>query len=108
MLAFVRARLVLFSVPKTGTTALESALAGRAELILRSRPEIKHLNLRQYHAHVAPILRMIPGQRFETVAVIRDPVDWLGSWYRYRSRADLVGRPNSTAHVSFDRFVEDY
>ncbi|MBR9863840.1 MAG: hypothetical protein GYB24_10410 [Rhodobacteraceae bacterium] len=40
--------------------------------------------------------------------MIREPVDWLGSWYRYRSREELNGTPNSTANVSFDEFVAAY
>lgn len=108
MLGFVAPRLVLLSVPKTGTTALEDALTPQAQLILRARPEIKHLTLRQYHASVEPLLQAIPGPAFRTIAVIRDPLSWLGSWYRYRARPQLDGRPNSTAGLSFERFVADY
>ncbi|WP_432677506.1 hypothetical protein [Nioella aestuarii] len=42
----------------------------------------------------------------ELVAVMREPIDWLGSWYRYRSRPQLDGKPNSTAGLSFDDFVD--
>jgi hypothetical protein len=44
----------------------------------------------------------------ETLAVIREPVSWLGSWYRYRQRPFLSGRPVSTEGLSFDQFVEAY
>lgn len=108
MLAFVAPRLVLLSVPKTGTTALESALAAHAQLVMRARPEIKHLTLRQYGQHVAPLLDTIPGKRFRTIAVVREPVSWLGSWYRYRARPQAAGSPNSTAALDFERFVQDY
>lgn len=108
MLIFVKPRIVLLSVPKTGTTALEQALSERAEIAFRGRPEIKHLNLRQYINKIRPLLHPLGGPRFETVAVMREPLDWLGSWYRFRARDALIGRPNSTAHLSFSRFVEDY
>ncbi|MFC0812894.1 gamma-glutamyl kinase [Paracoccus panacisoli] len=108
MLGFVAPRLVLLSVPKTGTTALEEALAPHAQLALRGRAEIKHLTLAQYHARIAPILRAIPGPPFRTVAVIREPQSWLDSWYRYRTRPQLAGRPRSTAGIGFDQFVEEY
>ncbi len=42
------------------------------------------------------------------MAVIREPVDWLLSWYRYRGRKEIAGSPNSTAEISFDQFVEAY
>lgn len=108
MLGFVAPRLVLLSVPKTGTTALEEALAPHAQLILRARPEIKHLTLRQYHAGIEPLLQAIPGPPFRTVGVVREPLSWLGSWYRYRARPQLDGQPNSTAGIEFERFVNDY
>lgn len=108
MLGFVAPRLVLMSVPKTGTSALEAALAGRAQLALRGRPEIKHLTMARYLTHIEPLLRAIPGPRFRMVAAIREPRDWLGSWYRYRQRPELQGRANSTAGISFEGFVQDY
>lgn len=108
MLIFLKPRIVLLSVPKTGTTALEQALSERAEIAFRGRPEIKHLNLRQYQNRIQPLLRPLGGAPFETVAVIREPVDWLKSWYRFRARDELIGKPNSTAAISFARFIEDY
>ncbi len=108
MLIFLQPRLVLLSIPKTGTTALEQALSHRAEIAFRSRPEIKHLNLRQYQHRIKPLLAPLGGAPFESVAVMREPLDWLRSWYRFRARDELIGHPNSTAHVGFDRFVRDY
>jgi hypothetical protein len=108
MLIFIEPRLVLLSVPKTGTTALETALAPRAEIAFRARPEIKHLNLRQYRNRILPLLAPLGPRPFRTVAVIREPLDWLASWYRFRARDERIGHPNSTARVSFQRFVEDY
>lgn len=108
MLIFLQPRIVLLSVPKTGTTALEQALAPRAEIAFRARPEIKHLNLRQYLHRIRPLLAPLGEPDFETVAVIREPLDWLRSWYRFRARDELIGHPNSTARISFARFVDDY
>ncbi|WP_134682086.1 gamma-glutamyl kinase [Paracoccus ravus] len=108
MLIFLQPRLVLLSVPKTGTTALEQALAPRAEIVFRARPEIKHLNQRQYLKRIKPLLAPLGGAPFESVAVLREPLDWLRSWYRFRTRDGLIGHENSTAHLSFDQFLRDY
>lgn len=108
MLGFVAPRLVLLAVPKTGTTALQEALARHAQMILRARPEIKHVTMRQYQRHLEPVLSNIPGRRFEVIAVIREPVSWLGSWFRYRQRESFVGSERSTAGLSFEGFVQDY
>lgn len=108
MLVFWKERLVLLAVPKTGTTAIEGALAPRASLVLRDPPTLKHTPLYRYRRFLAPYFAAGGGIDLETAAVLRHPVDWLGSWYRYRSREDLVGHPNSTRNVSFDEFVAEY
>ena len=108
VLVFWKERLVLLAVPKTGTTALEGALAPRASLVLRDPPTVKHAPLYRYTRFVAPLLAASGGTGFETVAVVREPVAWLSSWYRYRHRDDLVGHPNSTRDISFDDFAREY
>jgi hypothetical protein len=39
---------------------------------------------------------------------MREPVSWLGSWWRYRQRSFMEGKPNATHGVSFDDFVLAY
>lgn len=108
MLVFWKERLVFLAVPKTGTTAIEGALAPRAALVLRDPPVLKHTPLYRYRRFLAPYFAAAGGPEMETIAVIRHPVDWLGSWYRYRTRDDLAGHPNSTRGVDFDGFVDEY
>lgn len=112
MLVFWKERLVLLAVPKTGTTALEGALAPRAALVLRDPPILKHTPFYRYQRFVEPFLaQAMPDglpPRMETVAVVRHPVDWLSSWYRYRTREDLAGHPNSTRGIDFDTFVTEF
>ncbi len=108
MLVFWKERLVFLAVPKTGTTAIEGALAPKAALVLRDPPILKHATVQRYKRILQPMLEITKEPPFDTVAVVRDPVDWLGSWYRYRHRDDLVGRPNSTRGRSFDAFVSAY
>ena len=48
------------------------------------------------------------GQTPELFAVVRNPIDWLSSWYRYRYRDDLLGHENSTRGITFDDFVLEY
>lgn len=108
MLVFWKEKLVLLAVPKTATTAYETALAPIANIVVNDPPLLKHSPLYRYHRFFKPMLEDIGGQKMETMAVIRNPVDWLGSWYRFRGRAALNGNANSTAHMSFDQFVEGY
>ncbi len=108
MLVFWKERLVFLAVPKTGTTAIEGALAPKAALVFRDPPILKHTPLYRYRRLVEPFLMKAGEIELETLAVIRHPVDWLGSWYRYRRRDDLVGHPNSTREISFDDFAIEY
>ena len=108
VLVFWKEKLVLFSVPKTGTTALQGVLAPRASIVLRHPPGVKHLSLLRYRQFVAPMLGASEDTGFETVAVVREPVSWLSSWYRYRHREALAGHAHSTRGMSFDDFVRAY
>jgi len=42
MLVFSNEKLVFLSVPKTGTTAYEAALAPHAAIVVSNPPELKH------------------------------------------------------------------
>ena len=108
MLVFWPENLVLLAVPKTGSTALEGALAPRASMVLRDPPHLKHAPCYRYKRFLRPFFVQAGGQTPELMAVVRHPVDWLGSWYRYRTRDDLIGRENSTRDISFDDFVLEY
>lgn len=108
MLVFWKEKLVFLAVAKTGTTALEGALAPKAAMIVRDPPILKHTPVYRYNRFLRPYLEKGGADDLETMAVVRHPVSWLGSWYRYRARDDLKGHPNSTAQVSFDTFVDEY
>ncbi|WP_420005934.1 gamma-glutamyl kinase [Arenibacterium sp. LLYu02] len=108
MMVFYKARLVLLSVPKTGTTALQSALRPHADMVISDPPELKHAPVYRYNRWVRPMFDKVCGAELEVVAVMREPVSWLGSWYRFRQRDDLMGKPASTKGLNFDQFVEDY
>ena len=108
MMVFYKARLALLSVPKTGTTALQSALRPHADMVISDPPELKHAPVYRYNRWVRPMFEKVCGAELEVVAVMREPGSWLGSWYRFRQREDLMGKPASTNGLSFDQFVDDY
>ena len=108
MLAFYHERLVLLSVPKTGTTAYQAALRDRADIVVSDPPELKHAPVFRYNRWFRPMFEKVCGAELELAAVMREPVSWLGSWYRFRQRPFLDGKPNSTRGISFDDFVLAY
>lgn len=108
MLIFWKERLVFLSTPKTGSTSVETALEPLAHVAIRRPPELKHMSAGQYRRHFAPLLEAAAGQPFTTVAMMREPIDWLGSWYRYRQREDIVEHDRSTIGLSFEEAIEGH
>lgn len=105
MLIFLRHKIAFLATPKTGTTAVEMALKPRAEVIFaKSR---KHTTAARYANKVAPFLEDTFGVRPASVAVMREPVEQIRSWYKYRSQARLDGSKVSTKNISFDQFVRE-
>lgn len=108
MLVFWKERLVYLATPKTGSTAIEAALGPLASVAIQRPPELKHTSVRRYWQSFAPFIENAAGEGFTVVAMMREPVDWLGSWYRYRQRDGMRRPENSTKGLSFDEFVDAY
>ena len=104
MLIFWKERLVVIANTKTGSTSLESAFEGLAEVVVSRPAPLKHTTARAYRRHVAPWLAdQAGGAAFETVALVREPLDWLGSWFRDRAGSGEL--PAGTDFAGFGRDV---
>ena len=108
MLVFYKAKLAFLSVPKTGTTAYEAALRDHADLVISEPPMLKHAPVYRYNRFVRPMFLNVCDTELEVMAVMREPISWLSSWWRYRQRPFMVGKSNATHGVSFDDFVLAY
>jgi len=108
MLVFWDQKLIFLATPKTGSTAIEAALESRATLAVLRPPLLKHTPMRRVSRFIGPWMRTSSGHEFETVALMREPVSWLGSWYRYRQRDDLPDSRQSTQAMDFDAFARAY
>jgi hypothetical protein len=108
MLVFWEQRLAILATPKTGSTAIEAALESLAAVSIQRPPALKHTNVARFHRFMGPYLEAASGHPFTVVALMREPRDWLGSWYRYRQREDIPDEDKSTSSISFDTFVTDW
>ena len=108
MLVFWKQRLVFLAVPKTGTSAWEAALLPHASMTVLDPPELKHAPVYRYNRFFRPMFDKMGAEHMDVLAVIREPISWLGSWYRYRQRGFLEGKPTSTRGMSFDDFCQAY
>ncbi|MEP2921233.1 gamma-glutamyl kinase [Sulfitobacter sp.] len=108
MLVFFKERLAFLSMPKTGTTAYQTALAPRADLVITDPPLLKHAPVYRYNRFIRPMFLNVCDAEMELMAVMREPISWLNSWYRYRRRPFMSDKPNNTHGVTFDEFVLAY
>ncbi len=108
MLILWKENLAFLAVPKTGTTAIEIALAPYAGISFQRPPQVKHMTHQRFNRFIRPYLKKEGKEDMELFALMREPISWLGSWYRYRQREELRGTPNSTYGISFDDFVLAY
>lgn len=108
MLVFWDQRLVFLATPKTGSTALAAALEPHAAISLQRPPVLKHTTVQRYHRFLGPYLKVSSGETFSTIALMREPIDWLGSWYRFRQRPEITDPRMSTRELSFEDFAQAY
>ncbi|SNX68954.1 hypothetical protein SAMN05878503_102394 [Cereibacter ovatus] len=108
MLVFWEQRLAFLATPKTGTTAIEAALESLATVSIQRPPNLKHTTAQRYRRFIGPYLEAAAGEEFTLVALMREPRAWLGSWFRYRQREDILDQARSTADLGFDDFVRAY
>lgn len=105
MLVFWDQRLAFLATPKTGSTAIATALESLAAVSVQRPPTLKHTTVQRWHRFLGPYFEAASGHPFTVVALMREPRDWLGSWYRFRSREDVADPRKSTSGISFDEFV---
>lgn len=108
MLVSLKHRLVLLAMPKCASTSLESALAGHVDVVISRNPAAKHTPYRKYHRFLRGYFETYTDGPLEVVSLFREPEDWLRSWWRYRSRADLTDPSRSARGWTFTRFVTAY
>lgn len=108
MLVFWEQKLVILATPKTGSTAIQASLESMATMAIQRPPVLKHTSVARYHRFIAPYLEAASGSSFTVVALMREPRDWLGSWFRYRQRDDIPDQARSTLGMDFDAFVRGW
>jgi hypothetical protein len=108
MLVSVDARLAFLAMPKAGSTAIEHALKPYSDIIYSGRPDFTHMTARSFNSQMRPFFRYRKIEGIETTCLMRHPVSWLSSWYRYFSQDQFKGQPQSTAGMTFNAFADLY
>tara|TARA_Y100000296_G_scaffold80962_1_gene107209 strand:+ start:1210 stop:1779 length:570 start_codon:yes stop_codon:yes gene_type:complete len=97
---------------KAASTSIESELSNFFNISISGEHIVKHINFRNYESKVLPMLsNFVSTERIETMCIIREPVSWVRSWYKYRSRESILqtGKKNNyCGHLTFEQFVLEY
>ena len=108
MLIFWDQRLVFLATPKAGSSAVEAALESLAAVTMARPAPLKHMSAQDFHAHLGPYLEARAGGHFTTVALMREPIGWLRSWYRFILRDDVEDPDHPLNGLSFEDFARAY
>ena len=114
MLISVKHNFVFFCTPKCASNSIEAMLQPFSDISLLGPPYFRHTNFRRYNKYISPFIENATrGDSLETICLVRDPISWLYSYYRFRSRFQ-IRNPNhprfssSTYKISFAEFVSAY
>jgi hypothetical protein len=106
---------VFLAPTKTGSTSIEAAFLRHSQIVVQSPPYFKHTTYAGFQRFLQPYLASggFPRESYEVVCAFREPIDWLSSWWRYRSREKLANPKNPkhcnyTGDVSFEQFARAY
>ena len=100
--------------PKCASTSISSAIDEFCNIHFKGHNKLKHINARTYTERVLPLHKhLFPSLTIESFCMIREPLEWMQSWYRYRSRVALKkpkhpNHNNYTGNISYDEFIESY
>ena len=108
MLISLSKNLTFLAMPKTASTSIELALFPYCDIAFINNPRVKHIRYRRYKRFIMPYIENSGLGPLETTCLFREPIDWLFSWYKYRSRDKISAKQQSTAQMSFDEFASRY
>ncbi|MEM1403791.1 MAG: sulfotransferase family 2 domain-containing protein [Pseudomonadota bacterium] len=101
-------------VPKCASTSIESALKPYCNVVASGHPRWKHLNAAMFTKTVLFAHRQLLSKfPMESFCLVRDPMEWIESWYRFRTRPG-ISAPRAKDHefftgdLSFSEFIAEF
>ena len=100
-------------VPKCASTAIEAAIQPYCNVSLGGHPSLKHMPYHEAQGRIFQYHEKRIKSRLETFCVMRDPLDWICSWYRYRKRTEFSNPKHrdankSTKEINLKDFIHEY
>jgi len=99
---------VFVATTKAASTTIERLLLPHAEICLHGEPKLKHMPLGKIHSVFAPLFGQssLDLTDFVSFGVMREPTEWVISWFNYLSRPGLAKRNSAryVGEIDFDEF----
>lgn len=108
MLLHIEGRFAYLAMTKTGSTSVENAIRRHCHVLFTRHHRVTHMPAHHFERFIRPYLAESGIEGIETVCQLRHPVDWLESWWRYRSKPQPWEAEVDTSKISFDQFAEEY
>jgi len=105
MLLSIDGRFAYLAMTKTGSTSVENAIRSDCPIFFSRDHRVTHMPAHHFERFLRPYLKECGFAGIDTVCQIRHPVDWLESWWRYRSKPGDWEREVDTSDVSFEAFA---
>lgn len=109
----IKHKFAFLCIPKNASTSVEAAIQDYCDISFIGNPVCKHISAQKFNRYLNPYLQStFPNKKIEVFCVLRDPIERLHSWYRYRSRKELKdpshhNHKHYTGNLSFEKFVMD-
>lgn len=105
MLISVKKRFIFIANSKTASTSIETALIPFAEINRVGSPQRKHISWQEARKEYNFLFNnpAYSPKNFFKFGVVREPVDWVVSWYNYRSGNDKI-ESTLPSNISFEEF----
>ena len=101
-------KLSFLCTPKCASTSIEKFMGNSERIELTGSPQMKHCDATFYKNKMKPFLTSaFPNSEFVSFALIREPISWLSSWWRYLQRPNASKRFN-TNNISFNDYVLNF
>ena len=97
-------------MPKTGTTSIDKALEKNATIRFAKSKKfgLKHICPSDFQKWQEVLEMQFPGKKFESCCIMREPIDWIRSWYKYRSREAIKNQKTFTGDITFDQYLKSF
>lgn len=101
-------KLAFVCTTKCASTSIEKFMRKGERIELTGSPQMKHKDAIFFKKKIKPFLTTaFPDSEFVSFALIREPIFWLMSWWKYRQRPNAPENVK-TNNISFNDYVLDF